>query len=114
VSSTEVNGMFRKKTPEERAARGAEIVARHNAQMAKFDRTIENATMRRYLLTTHPNKPTHVVKVRGQKDAETLISAMYDRGYTLENMASRKQAFSMLTGVFTSNQIHTLVFRKAG
>jgi hypothetical protein len=37
---------------------------------------------------------------------------MANRGYTLENMAPRKQAYSLLTGVFTGRQVHTLVFRK--
>jgi hypothetical protein len=87
-------------------------LARIDGFLAWADSVTETLTLRKYLSTSNPTEPTYVAKVRGARDAQDLITSMANRGYTLENMASRKQAYSLLTGVFTGRQVHTLVFRK--
>lgn len=53
-----------------------------------------------------------VVKVKGERAAEQAIAKWEKKGYKLENMNSRKQMYSVWTGVFTGKQIHTLIFTK--
>lgn len=52
------------------------------------------------------------MRVKGDRQAAQTIEKMEKKGYRLENQSTRKAAFSLLTGVFTRKQIHTLTFVK--
>lgn len=53
-----------------------------------------------------------VMKFKGEKELERGIEKMLADGWQLQNQASRKQAYSLMTGVFTKKQIHTVTFVK--
>ena len=78
----------------------------------KLESALGNVTMQRYIQTTRPTKPIYVCKVKGEKDAQILIESMLSRGYKIDQMDSRKAAYSPLTGIFTGKSIITLVFKR--
>ena len=87
-------------------------VAKKNEPQAKLT-VAEKLALRAVPIYNHQlSKPVVVAsKVKGRHAAD-VISAMEKHGYRLDDMAARKQAFSLATGVFTGSQILTLVFHK--
>lgn len=63
-------------------------------------------------LSARPGRKVIVRTVKGDRAAQRKIEEMLAKGYRLEGQASRKVAWSPLTGVFTRKQKHTLTFVK--
>jgi hypothetical protein len=53
---------------------------------------------------------TKVKKYRGDRAMRRGVEHMARKGYTVQTQASRKAWFSLLAGVFTRKQIHTVTF----
>jgi hypothetical protein len=53
---------------------------------------------------------TVIKRVKGNRRAERMIEDMEAEGYVLDDIQTRKAAWSPVTGLFTNKQIHTLVF----
>lgn len=53
-----------------------------------------------------------VEKYKGDAALERGLGAMLAAGWSVQTQATRKQAYSALTGVFTNKQIHTVTFTK--
>lgn len=53
-----------------------------------------------------------VQKFKGDRAAAKGIEKMAAKGWTVQNQSTRKAAFSLLAGIFTRKQIHTVTFTK--
>lgn len=53
-----------------------------------------------------------VEKYKGEKELQQGLAKMLSAGWTLQTQATRKQAYSLMTGVFTKKQVHTVTFVK--
>jgi hypothetical protein len=53
-----------------------------------------------------------IVKVSGNTHAEREVKKHEKKGYTLQQLDTRKAVWSPLTGFLTRKQIHTLTFVK--
>jgi hypothetical protein len=53
-----------------------------------------------------------VKKFKGDRALERGLNRMAERGYEVQSQATRKAAYSAVTGVFTRKQIHTVTFRR--
>jgi hypothetical protein len=53
-----------------------------------------------------------VKKFKGDRAAARGIEKMLADGWAIQSQSTRKAAFSLLTGVFTRKQIHTVTFQK--
>jgi hypothetical protein len=53
-----------------------------------------------------------VEKYKGEKALEAGLNSMLAAGWKIQTQSSRKQAYSLATGVFTKKQIHTVTFVK--
>lgn len=51
-----------------------------------------------------------VRKYKGERNLQRGLRKMTAQGWRVENQATRKAAFSFLTGFFTRKQIHTVTF----
>ncbi len=56
--------------------------------------------------------PVKVEKYKGEQELEQGITKMLAQGWTIQNQSSRKQAYSLLTGIFTKTQLHTVTYVK--
>jgi len=55
---------------------------------------------------------TKIVKYKGDRAASRGIEKMGANGWTVQTHNTRKAMFSLLAGVFTRKQIHTVTFVK--
>jgi hypothetical protein len=53
-----------------------------------------------------------VRRFKGEQALQRGINGLAKKGYVVQNQTSRKKAFSVMTGVFTRQQIHTVTFTK--
>lgn len=53
-----------------------------------------------------------VAKYKGDKAAARGIAKMTDRGWTVQSQSTRKAVYSLMGGLFTKKQIHTVTFVK--
>jgi hypothetical protein len=53
-----------------------------------------------------------VEKYKGEADLESGLQKMLAQGWQLQNQSTRKQAYSLTTGLFTKKQIHTVTYTK--
>jgi hypothetical protein len=53
-----------------------------------------------------------VEKYKGEKELEKGLARMLSAGWKVQDQSTRKQAYSLTTGVFTKKQIHTVTFVK--
>ena len=53
-----------------------------------------------------------VERYKGDKELERGIQKMLAKGWTVSNQASRKATYSLMTGLLTRKQIHTVTFVK--
>ena len=51
-----------------------------------------------------------VKKYKGERDLRRGLEKMTGDGWTVQSQSSRKKVFSLLTGIFTRKQIHTVTF----
>jgi hypothetical protein len=66
----------------------------------------------RIILRQYGTRDIVIAKVKGDIMAGHVISVYEANGYRLENMDTRKRSWRLATGLFTGQQIHTLMFRK--
>jgi hypothetical protein len=57
-----------------------------------------------------PKTEVKVIKYKGNKAAQKGIEKMLNQGWQLQDQATRKQVFSLATGIFTRKQIHNITF----
>jgi hypothetical protein len=84
--------------------------ARHEAAKARPGGAA--ASRKAKVLSKDGTKPVVVTTVKGEKDAASLIEAMMEYGYEIQNQDTRKVMYSLTTGVFTRKQKHTFTFVK--
>ena len=56
---------------------------------------------------------TKIVRVKGDRKAQRILSRYADRGWVVQSHTTRKALFSLGLGLFTRAQIHTITFTKA-
>ena len=57
-------------------------------------------------------KAVKVQKYKGDRAAARGIEKMSGKGWTVQTQSTRKALFSLVAGVFTRKQIHTVTFVK--
>ncbi len=54
-----------------------------------------------------------IKKYKGDRNAARGIEQMAKRGWVVQSQSTRKAFFSLMAGLFTRKQIHTVTFVKA-
>lgn len=55
---------------------------------------------------------TKVQRYKGEHELNRGLKSMARKGWIVQDRTSRKKAFSLLTGLFTRQQIHTVTYVK--